>query len=241
MVTEPNRPRVILALDYASGDEALRLVDRIGQQCAYYKVGLELFSREGPSVLRGLAARSKRIFLDLKLFDIPNTVHGAVRAAAEEGVELLTVHAAGGREMLKRAVDAARGESRILAVTVLTSLNSMDVESIWGRPVPSLQEEVLRLAETARDCGADGVVASPLETMAIKKRCGSGFLVVNPGIRLPGDSPDDQARVTTPLEAARAGADYLVVGRAVTRALDPVGALGAVYENLSASGTGELI
>lgn len=215
----------VVALDVPSRAGALELVDRLGDAADFYKVGLELFGRAGPPVVGDLRQRGKRVFLDLKLHDIPNTVRGAVEAAVGDGVEMLTVHAAGGPSMLEAAAEAAGGGARLLGVTVLTSFSASDVEAVWGRDILSVRDEVVRLAALVRDAGLDGVVASALEVEVVKRQFGREFLVATPGIRLSGDPSDDQARVATPAEAVRAGADYLVVGRSVTAAADPVAAL----------------
>ncbi len=227
-------PEVIIALDVPSASRALEIVDTLGPRAGFYKVGLELFSREGPDIVRVLKNREKRVFLDLKLHDIPNTVAGAVRAAADLGVDLLTVHVSGGVRMLEAAAEQARDGLRLVGVTVLTSFAVPELESVWGRDLVSLRDEVVRLGTLARDAGVHGVVASPEETAALKRRLGKGFLVVTPGIRLPGDPTHDQTRVATPAVAARAGADFLVVGRSVTAAPDPLRALDEIRADLSA-------
>ncbi len=229
---------IILALDYPSADDALDLVDALGDRATFYKVGLELFAREGPAVVERLRDRGKNIFLDLKLLDIPNTVAGTVAAAAKLEVELLTIHTTGGTSMMSAAADAASGSVKLLGVTVLTSLPISEVEAAWGRPLVSLRDEVLRLAEAARASGLDGVVASPLEAGPIKKKHGDGLLVVTPGIRMEGEDAHDQDRVSTPRDASRAGADYLVIGRSVTAAPDPIEALEAVESGLALAGSG---
>jgi len=218
---------VIVALDVPSADEAFSLVGQLGDSGAFYKVGLELYTREGPALVRRLKEHGKKVFLDLKLHDIPNTVAGAVRAAAELEVDLLTLHTLGGRSMLEAAVGAV-GESqatdarmRLLGVTVLTSLSATEVETTWGHSILSLRDEVVRLGELGAEGGLDGVVASVLEARELKRKLGAEFLVVTPGIRLPGGESHDQARVATPAAAVRAGADFLVVGRAVTAAEEP--------------------
>jgi len=226
---------LIVALDVPSRAEALGLVDRLGGEVDFYKVGLELYTRAGPDVVRDLRARGKRVFLDLKLHDIPNTVSSAVRATAELEVELLTVHAAGGAPMLSAAAAAAEagpGRLVLLGVTLLTSLSPTDVEAAWGRPISSLREEVLRLAAAVRASGLAGVVASPHEAEALRRRLGPGLLIVTPGIRLPGAPAHDQARIATPCAAVRAGATHLVIGRSVTAAPDPVAAMAEVRRNL---------
>lgn len=226
---------VIVALDYASGPEAMRMVDQLGDQADFYKVGLELYTRAGPALVRELAGRRKRVFLDLKLHDIPNTVTGAVHAARDLGVEMLTVHTSGGRATMEVAAQAAGGDLKILGVTLLTSLSPADIEAVWGRSITALREEVVRLATLARDAGVQGIVASPQEVEAVRRRLGKELIVVTPGIRLPGGEQHDQARVATPAQAARAGSDYLVIGRAVTGAPDPTAALERVRRSLEGS------
>ena len=226
-------PELIVALDLDDAAAALDLVDRMGEGVRWYKVGSPLFTRSGPDLVRALSGRGKRIFLDLKYHDIPNTVAGAVASARELGVELLTVHTGGGGAMMRAAVDAAGQDGPgVLGVTLLTSFGVADVEEVWGKELRSLRDEVGRLAQLAADAGVAGVVASPLEAEAIKRRQGTGFLVVTPGIRLPDAPADDQTRTATPAAAARAGADYLVVGRPVLRAPDPVAALAALQADL---------
>ena len=225
--------RVIIALDVPTLDEALGLVDSLGKGTDCYKVGLELFTREGPSVVQALAGRDKRIFLDLKLYDIPNTVARAVARARELGVELLTLHTTGGRRMMAAAAEAAGDDLTLLGVTVLTSMTPSDVEDSWGRGVGSIEEEVVRLARLARASGVGGVVASVREVVAIKKAVGSDLVVVTPGIRLAGDDAHDQARSSSPADAVAAGADYLVIGRSVTQAPDPAEALRRVCEAMA--------
>ena len=229
-------PELIIALDVASRARALAMVDRLGEAADFYKVGLELYTRSGPALVRELGRRKKRVFLDLKLHDIPNTVTGAVRAAADLGVELLTIHIAGGGKMMEVAALAAEGQVALLGVTLLTSLSPSDVEDIWGHPISSLREQVVRLATLSHESGLDGVVASPQEAQALRRRLGKEFLVVTPGIRLPGVGADDQARVATPAQAARAGASHLVIGRVVTAAADPAAALEKVRRSLESSG-----
>jgi orotidine-5'-phosphate decarboxylase len=219
---------VIVALDFDSREPALRLVDALAEEAEFYKVGLELFTRAGPDVVAELTARDKSVFLDLKLHDIPNTVAGAVRAASAGGVRLLTVHAWGGPEMLAAAAGAADADLEILAVTVLTSLSGYTLGQVLGRPGADPLAEVERMARMAQAAGVDGAVCSPHEAAAVRAAAGPGFTIVTPGIRLAGGSRHDQARVATPAAAAEAGADYLVVGRAVTQAADPVAALRQV-------------
>ena len=200
-----------------------------------FKVGKQLFTAAGPEALRKLFALGAKIFLDLKYHDIPNTVAGAVRAAVElPGVELLNVHALGGRAMMEAAVKAMpRGARRpkLLAVTILTSMDQRAMREVGLKGSPG--ERALRLARLARDCGIDGVVASPLELRAIRKACGPKFLLVPQGIRPAGSAVHDQKRIATPGEAIRNGADYIGVGRAITQAADPVAAAEAVAREVA--------
>lgn len=226
---------IILPLDHASADQALALVDRLGDEATFYKVGLELYTHAGPEVVRELRRRGKRVFLDLKLHDIPNTVAGAVRAAADLDVQLLTLHAAGGVSMMEAARDAAAGRVKLLGVTILTSLTASEVEGVWGREITSIRDEVGRLAALVHETGLDGVVASALEAGWIRRSLESPFLIVTPGIRPEGSEVGDQKRVATPADAVAAGADYLVVGRPVTQAEDPAAALRALLAEVSAA------
>lgn len=230
-------PEVIVALDFAEPGDAFRLVERLPEG-TWLKVGLELFVRAGPSVVERLADEGRRVFLDLKLHDIPNTVAGAVRSAARLGAELLTVHGSGGEAMLRAAAEAAgdagaasaaRRPLRLLAVTVLTSLDDSSLAAVMGSGA-SVEETAGRLAGLAREAGVDGAVCSVEEARAVRMACGPGFLVVTPGIRLAGEGADDQRRVATPAVARAAGCDYLVVGRSITRAADPAAALATIRD-----------
>lgn len=237
-------PEPVVALDVPGASEARALVERLPPG-TWYKVGLELFVSEGPGLVREIVAAGHPVFLDLKLHDIPNTAAGAARSAARLGARLLTVHAAGGREMIAAAVEAARevagppseGGTAVLAVTVLTSLDDASLSEMAGAEVGA-EEAVGRLAVLAREAGADGVVASVAECSAVKALCGEDFLVATPGIRLAGGAAHDQKRVATPAQAAAAGADYLVVGRAVRGADDPAAALRQVRESAAAGVAG---
>ena len=224
---------IILALDYPSGDQALEFVDLMAGRVGFYKVGLELFSREGPAVVERLRERDRQVFLDLKLHDIPRTVAGAVTAARELGVRFLTLHTAGGPHMMEAAATSAEGRIQLLGVTMLTSLGASAIPAGPGGVRMSLEDHVLRLADGARTAGLDGVVASPLEAAALRRRFGDEFLLVTPGIRLPRQERHDQRRLATPRSAREAGADYLVIGRAVTGALDPCRALDAIERDLA--------
>lgn len=224
---------IVVALDVPDRSAALALLDRLGPEADFVKVGLELFVAEGPAMVKDLRERGLRIFLDLKLHDIPATVAGAVRSAAGLGVELLTVHAAGGRRMLEAAAGAAPADLTLLGVTVLTSLDPDELSEAWGRERARPVVEVDRLATLARAAGIAGVVASPHEAARLRARLGPGVPIVTPGIRLAGDGADDQRRVATPAEAVSAGATHLVVGRTVTRASEPASALSRVRAEVS--------
>jgi orotidine-5'-phosphate decarboxylase len=229
-------PIPIVALDVPDTAQAIALLDRIGPAATFVKVGLQLFVAEGPAVVRAVRERGARVFLDLKLHDIPNTVARAVESAARLDVELLTLHASGGARILRAAREAAgeRGGNgpRLLAVTVLTSLSGGELGQAWGRGAVDAGAEAARLASIAADSGMDGVVASVHEAAAIRRAAGRGLAILAPGIRRPGDAAGDQARVATPAEAAAAGVDYVVVGRTVTAAVDPVAAMDEVLRDL---------
>jgi orotidine-5'-phosphate decarboxylase len=213
---------LIVALDLPSAAAALALVDRLGEPATFFKVGAQLFTREGPALVEELKERGKQVFLDLKYHDIPNTVARSVEAAAELGVDLLTLHASGGSAMLKAARDAVGEDGPLLVgVTLLTSFTAADVEEVWDKELRSIRDEVERLAALAAEAGLDGVVSSTLEVEAVKRKHGAGFLVVTPGIRPAGGLVGDQVRTATPAAAVRAGADYLVVGRPIYDAPDP--------------------
>lgn len=225
-------PRVIVALDVPSFERAQAVVEQLGDACDFYKVGSELFTAAGPHVVEWLRARGNEVFLDLKFHDIPNTVRGAARSAAALGARLLTVHAAGGRAMMEAAVDGAGDACEVFAVTVLTSLNATELGETWGRDVPDVLAEVLRLAGIARSAGVAGIVCSGIEAPAVRERYGDALALLVPGVRLPGGASHDQQRVVTPTDAAHAGASYLVLGRAVTQADQPRAAMRRVREAL---------
>ncbi len=216
------RDRLIVALDTPNVEKTRVLVQKLGDSVGFYKVGKELFTAVGPSIVAELVASGKKVFLDLKFHDIPNTVAGAVRSAASLGVSLLTVHASGGSKMLRAAAEAAaQSETRptVLAVTVLTSLAAADLEEIGV--AGGVEAQVLRLATLALDAGCGGIVASAQEASSLRRALGTTFTLVTPGIRPAGSVAADQARVVTPEAAIRAGADYLVVGRPISAADDP--------------------
>ncbi|KGE03319.1 orotidine-5'-phosphate decarboxylase [Pseudohaliea rubra] len=224
---------VIVALDYADGDAALALADRLDPALCRVKVGKELFTAAGPALVEALQARGFQIFLDLKFHDIPNTVAGAVRAAAELGVWMVNVHAGGGRRMLEAAVAALadrRDKPLLIAVTVLTSLADADLAELGY--AESARERVQRLARLTAEAGLDGVVCSAQEAPQLRAAHGPGFQLVTPGIRAAGDAVGDQRRVVTPAEGLALGADYLVIGRSITGSADPAGALSAIIDGL---------
>ncbi|MDP1708020.1 MAG: orotidine-5'-phosphate decarboxylase [Gammaproteobacteria bacterium] len=227
--------RIIVALDYASPAEALGLVGRLEPASCRLKVGKELFVRGGPALIERLVHDGFEVFLDLKFHDIPNTVAKACAAAAELGVWMLNVHALGGRKMMlaaRDAITASRTPPILIAVTVLTS---MDEQALAETGVAgTVEQSVLRLATLAQQSGMDGVVCSPLEAPALRQSLGAGFCLVTPGIRLPGGETGDQKRYATPAQALRNGADYLVIGRPITAAQDPMQALHDISSSITA-------
>ena len=227
------RDRLIVALDVSHSAQALALVRSLGAPVSTYKVGKQLFTAEGPALVRELVAAGKKVFLDLKFHDIPATVAGAVGSASELGVSMLTVHASGGSKMLRAAVESARKATTpplVLAVTVLTSLSDEDLREtgVQGRA----KDQVLRLVVLARAEGCDGVVASPQEVRELRRQLGDGFAIVTPGVRPAGTAVNDQARTATPGEAIAAGATYVVVGRPITAANEPSAAARAILEEI---------
>ena len=217
------KERIIVALDTDSPDSALAVVEALAGEVGMFKVGMELFPRGGPELVRKVRETGADVFLDLKFHDIPNTVAGAVRSAAALGVKFATVHASGGKEMLARAAEAARGTgTTVLAVTVLTSIDESDLSEIGFSSPPA--DLVARLARMAVREGIGGIVCSAREVAAVRELAGRSAVLVTPGVRLPEDAVGDQKRVVTPFDAMRNGADYLVVGRPITKAADPVAA-----------------
>lgn len=227
-------PRVIVALDYADGSAAQALVRRLSPALCRLKVGKELFTAAGPRLVEDLVHAGYDVFLDLKYHDIPTTVAHACRAAAALGAWMLNVHALGGRAMMEAARGAVAGAPRrphLIAVTVLTSHDATDLAQIGIDGTP--QSAAVRLAALAAASGMDGVVCSAQEARVLRAQRGPGFLLVTPGIRPAADVTDDQKRVTTPAEAVRYGADYLVIGRLVTKAGDPAAALEAINREIA--------
>jgi orotidine-5'-phosphate decarboxylase len=238
------RDKLIVALDLPSADAATRLAKKLHGHAGMFKVGSELFTAEGPLLARYLAAVGEKVFLDLKFHDIPNTVRAAAREAALAGVSMLNVHALGGLKMMEAALEGARvAEKRdstrarplVLAVTLLTSLERPDLQELGLTGVP--EDVVARLARLAQQAGLDGVVASAREIAAVRAACGPRFVIVAPGIRPAAAAAYDQARIATPAHAIEAGADYLVVGRPITEAPDPVAAADAVVAEMERART----
>lgn len=229
--------RILVALDVPTAAEATALADRLRGVVGGFKVGSQLFTAAGPNLVRELVNRGDRVFLDLKFHDIPNTVAGAVGAAADLGVWMLNVHASGGAAMLTAARQAVRGRTGqtplVIAVTVLTSLDAQTLASTGISDSPL--DQVLRLARLTQSAGLDGVVASPLETAAVRAACGPAFVIVTPGIRGGPARPamDDQRRTLSAAEAVRAGSSYLVIGRPITGAPDPREAAERLGEEIS--------
>lgn len=228
------RARLIFALDVASTQEAIELVDQLKDEVGLFKVGKQLFLHAGPEVIRQIKERGGEVFLDLKFHDIPRTVAKAGAEATRLGVRMFDLHASGSMAMMRQTIAEVNKVSRtehlvrpkLLAVTVLTSLNQDDLKKVGFRS--GVENQVVRLAKLAREAGMDGVVASPQEVARIRKECGRRFLIVTPGIRPPKGSLDDQKRVLTPEEAIRAGANYLVVGSPIRDAADPVAAARSI-------------
>lgn len=227
-----NRPVIITALDYPDAATALALVSQLDPALTNLKVGKELFTRAGPALVDTLQKLGFSVFLDLKYHDIPNTVAGACRAAVDAGVWMLNVHASGGRRMLdaaRAAVDSA--DTLLIAVTALTSLEDADLLAIGVGG--TVEEHVLRLATLTREAGLDGVVCSPLESAMMKRTQGQDFVLVTPGVRPETSEVSDQRRVMTPASAVAAGSDYLVIGRPITQADNPLLALQAIANSLA--------
>lgn len=228
------RSRLIVALDVPDRDAALKAVDRLSGHVGVFKVGLEIFTREGTRLVEEIRGRGEKVFLDLKLHDIPNTVRGAVRSACRLDIQMLTVHASGGREMLRAAVEEAQSTTMpplLLAVTALTSLSDEEIRAIGI--AGSAEEWVERLAGVAQHAGMPGIVASTKELPVLHRRFGKALKFVIPGIRPAGAAVQDQARVATPAEAIRNGATYIVVGRPILQAPEPAQAADAIVAEIA--------
>ena len=225
--------KIIVALDFADASSALALAGRLDPALCRLKVGKELFTAAGPDLVRALVARGFEVFLDLKFHDIPNTVAAACRAAAGLGVWMMNVHASGGRRMMTAAQEALAGLERrplLIAVTVLTSMSAEDLGEVGVSDAPA--DQVLRLARLTQDCRLDGVVCSAQEATLLRADLGAAFRLVTPGIRPAGTEAGDQRRVMTPVEALRAGATDLVIGRPITAAADPLAALQQIQSEI---------
>jgi len=229
------KEKIIIALDVSSRREALTLVESLHSMTGMFKVGMQLYTAEGPSFVRDIIAAGGKVFLDLKFHDIPNTVRKAALEAAKLGVSMMTIHASGGQAMMQAVSDELRerfGEKRPIVVGV-TVLTSMDDGALRETGVSSsMDEQVLRLVKLAEDSSLDGVVCSPREIQMIRSAVGRNFKIVTPGVRMPGQAADDQQRTATPREAISNGADYIVVGRAVTNAPHPHTALEGLLQSL---------
>jgi orotidine-5'-phosphate decarboxylase len=216
------REQLIVALDVSSAAQAQKIVSSLGDTVNFYKVGMQLYTAEGPAIVRDLVGSGRRVFLDLKYHDIPNTVGAAIREAGRLGVSLLTVHSFGGSKMLRAAAEAARESNPAMKVVAVTVLTSMDQEALNEIMHGNLEEQVVYVAGLALKAGCHGVVSSAREVRALRNRLGDDFLVVTPGVRPTGAAHGDQARVVTPAEAIAAGSTHLVVGRPITGAANPV-------------------
>ncbi len=228
------RQKLIVALDVPSAAAARQIVAAVGDSALTYKVGMQLYTAEGPQVVRDLVASERRVFLDLKYHDIPNTVASAVHEAAKLGVSMLTIHAAGSAKMIRAAADAAHAtnpELLVLGVTILTSLDQSDLEKVGFQG--TVRDEVLRLAALALANGCKGIVASAHEASALRAELGRDFAIVTPGVRPASTAHADQMRVVTPAEAIAAGASYIVVGRPITEAADPAAEARAILGQIS--------
>ena len=226
------RQRLIVALDVSTAAAAQKIVAAVGDSALTYKVGMRLYTAVGPQIVRDLVASGRRVFLDLKYHDIPNTVGAAVAEAEKLGVSMLTIHAAGSTKMVRAAVEAAkiRPELMVLAVTVLTSMDGHDLETIGIRG--SMEDSVVRLATIALTQGCQGVVTSAREAFTLRAELGDRFAIVTPGVRPAGSSVEDQIRVVTPAEAIASGASHIVVGRPITEASDPAAEARAILSQI---------
>jgi len=231
--------RIIVALDVATFDEARQLLDQLGEMPVAFKVGSQLFTSVGPDIIKDIKGRGKTLFLDLKFHDIPNTVARAAEAAVELGVDIFNIHIAGGMEMMRDAAEATKSKAAelgikkpiILGVTVLTSIDESMFQRVLNTDV-SIQDQIVHMAKLAQSAGLDGVVASPQEIKLIRTACGSDFVILTPGVRPEWASKDDQKRTMIPSQAVAAGADYVVIGRPIRQAPNPVDALRRIFQEL---------
>ena len=228
-------PKIIVALDYPNEASALELIDQLDANLCRLKVGKEMFTLLGPSFVEKIQVKGFEVFLDLKYHDIPNTVAKACQAAASLGVWMLNVHASGGRRMMEAAAEAVantQSKPHLIAVTVLTSMSHDDLIELGIKETPA--ERALKLAALAKSSGMSGVVCSAQEASDMQQQLGSDFLLVSPGIRPAGSKKDDQRRIMTPVNALKAGSDYLVIGRPITQSDDPLGVLRTINSEISA-------
>jgi orotidine-5'-phosphate decarboxylase len=223
---------IIVALDVPGKEQALALVDQLGERISFFKVGLQLYTASGPLIVREICERGSKVFLDLKLQDIPNSVARAVEAAGEVGADMLTIHLSGGREMIRAAIAAQSADMSILGVTVLTSVDEQTLRDTGI--ADNIENQVLRLAKLGIEHGVAGIVASPREIKLLRREFGSKIKIVVPGIRPSWSEPGEQKRVMTPRDAIAAGADYLVIGRPITANSHPRAALEKILEEIGA-------
>ena len=222
--------KIIVALDVPTKKDALGLVEQLGGQISFFKIGLQLYTAEGPEIVRAVLASGAKVFLDLKLHDIPNTVANAVESAGKVGAQMLTIHLSGGPEMIRAAVSAKKGKMSILGVTVLTSATQQTLDEIGIGE--QLDRHVLRLGNLGAAAGIDGLVASPFEVSFLREQLGDKIKLIVPGVRPSWSEPGDQKRFMTPRQALEAGADYLVIGRPITKDPNPRGAVEKILEEL---------
>ena len=225
------RDRLIVALDFPTPAKALALVSVLSDSVSIYKIGLQLYTAAGPEIVRAVAATGAKIFLDLKLHDIPNTVAGTVGAAGELGVQMLTIHLSGGRAMLEAAAAAKSPSLLLLGVTVLTSSTQKTLSETGVSS--TIESQVLRLGQLGQDCGIGGLITSPQEVRVLRENLGSEITLVTPGVRPAWAGADDQKRFTTPAEALKNGADYFVVGRPITAAAEPRAAVERLLDEMA--------
>lgn len=231
-----NAPRIIVPLDFSEPEQALQIVEKLQPDLCRLKVGKELFTKAGPTFVENLIAQGFDVFLDLKFHDIPTTVAKACAVAADLGVWMVNVHASGGSEMMTLAKEAIEKKSHkpiLIAVTILTSMNEETLRELGLQC--SVEDQVMRLAQLSHDAGLDGVVCSAQEVKGLRNQLGKEFKLVTPGIRPSGSNNDDQKRVMTPAQAIKAGSDYLVIGRPITQATDPVQVLKEIEKEISAA------
>ena len=234
--------KVIVALDVATFDEARKLMDQLDENATWFKVGNQLFTNVGPDIIKEIKRRGKKLFLDLKFHDIPNTVARASEAATELGVDMFNIHVSGGMKMMQDAAEAVKSKASelgikkpiVLGVTILTSIDASTLQEVFGSG-KSLEDQIVYMAKLAQKAGLDGVVASPQEIRPIREACGDDFVILTPGIRPKWASVDDQKRIMTPAKAVQAGTNYMVIGRPIRQAPEPANALERILQELAGS------